>query len=76
MKTGEFGRDRDSAIRFVSNVRHPSHIKRNRCLDNDITRQIRIPNQTFTVAFRASLRKMTNFQVNIVSDTVCRSYPP
>jgi predicted DsbA family dithiol-disulfide isomerase len=27
---------------------------------------------TFIVAFRTTLRKMTNFQVNIVSDTVCR----
>jgi hypothetical protein len=31
-----------------------------------------IVENTFIVAFTASLRKMTNFNINIVSDTICR----
>lgn len=33
------------------------------------TKQIK---KAFIVAFRQSLSKMTNFNINIVSDTVCR----
>jgi hypothetical protein len=72
---GEFGRS--------SRLRHPPRnlsatfaihlcIKSEQTGSDDITFTAKSTSHNFIVAFRASLRKMTNFKVDIVSDTVCR----
>ena len=65
-------RNFDIHHQFVSSIRHPCRYKSKQSRSDDITSTAKSIAHNFIVAFRASLRKMTNFKVDIVSDTVCR----
>ncbi len=71
VEKGEFPMSRSGHFYgpFVSNSHH---IKEHILLLVNITRISLNVKDTFIVALKASLRKMTNFNINVVSDTVCR----